>query len=207
MLFQTPPPQDLYKPVIAIVSPAVEKPDPPTVEYKVVENDSLEKIASDQHTTVQKLFNKNTGISDPNIIEVGQTLVIPAEAETLTERVMPVSIEVQKFKLPQTSPPSGGFSSSVAGYEFGWCTYYAAQQRPDLHIVDNASGWIRYSNGTTPRIGAVAVNTWAAGGLGHVGIVVGIDGNRIQVRSMNYQRFGVVTTDWTDASYWAGYIY
>lgn len=99
-----------------------------------------------------------------------------------------------------TTAPQNG---SGGRFEWGWCTFFADQQRPDIHATGNAADWIRYANSKTPAIGSVAVNTQ---GLGHVAIVTAVDGNRVQVVHMNWRGFGVVSTDWVDASYWSGYI-
>lgn len=188
-------------PTISIIRPAEEK-KPEPIHYTFIDGDVLEHIATSQNTTVQRLFDKNTSITNPDDIKTGETIEIPSADETLTHRDMPSNIE--PIAVRQISPPiSGGFSNP---YEYGWCVWFAADQRRDLHIVDNASGWIKYANSSAPRVGAVAVNTWAAGGLGHVGIVIDFNSTQVLVRSMNFPVFGNVTTDWVDIGYWAGYI-
>lgn len=188
-------------PTISIVRKIEEKPKP--VTYQVQKNDSLEKIAREQHTTVSRLFSKNTSISDPNKIEVGQTLVIPLEDETLPERPFPATVEMAtQPTIEQTSAPSG--RSSISGrFQWGWCTFFADQQRPDIGATGNAADWIRYANSSTPQKGAVAVNT---SGLGHVAIVLDFNGSQVLVKHMNWAGFGEVSEDWIDYSYWSGYI-
>lgn len=209
MLYQTAPPQSfITKPLTVIQRPAEQPKEPKAEEYYTLPDEYLEKIASDHHTTTQRLFNKNTDIIDPNHLDVGQRLLIPAESEVLTDRPMPVSIVAESSVTATPHPTlirSGGVSSS-GNFQFGWCTFYADQQRPDIHATGNAADWIRYANSKVPMKGAVAVNTWAAGGLGHVGIVVDFNATQVLVRSMNYKGFGVVTTDWVDTGYWQGYI-
>ena len=63
-----------------------QKSDP--VLHTVVENETLTSIASQYQTTWQRLFAKNTNLSDPNVISVGDVLVIPKNDEQLTERVV-----------------------------------------------------------------------------------------------------------------------
>jgi surface antigen len=87
------------------------------------------------------------------------------------------------------SPPGGGqvcfigdpFATYQHGTDIGQCTWYAAGERPDLDGITtgNASAWLteahgKVPEGTTPVVGAVAVNTSADGGVGHVAYVAGI---------------------------------
>jgi surface antigen len=92
---------------------------------------------------------------------------------------------------PIASPPGSGqvcfggdpFATygSSPGEDIGQCTWYAAGMRPDLDGITtgNASEWLseakgKVPEGTVPVVGAIAVNTTADGGLGHVAYVAGI---------------------------------
>lgn len=104
----------------------------------------------------------------------------------------------------------GGFSGSITaryggnGYDYGWCTWHAANRRieagrPIPSNLGNAISWYSLAQraglpvGTTPRAGAVL---WHAnlGGLGHVAYVekVNSDGSLL-VSDMNYPIWGTVT--------------
>jgi hypothetical protein len=88
---------------------------------------------------------------------------------------------------PIASPPGGAqvcFSGDPfatygsPGEDIGQCTWYAAGMRPDLDGITtgNASEWLseakgKVPEGTVPVVGAIAVNTTADGGLGHVAYV------------------------------------
>lgn len=207
MLFDTPYIDNYTKPIVALVQKQEQKPEPkkPTL-YTIQPNDNLTKIAEAHTTTVERLFAANPELAHPDQLEPSKSLRIPESDEVLAERPLPVIIEASSVQVGQTSAPSGRSSVSKWSFPYGYCTYFASKQRPDLNIRGNAKDWIKWSNSQTPQIGAVAVNTWAAGGYGHVAIVTAIDGTRVQVTHMNYKGFGVVSTDWTDASYWAGYI-
>lgn len=59
------------------------------VYVTVVEGDYLDKIASDNKTTYQRVFDANTEIVDPNVIYPGQKLRIPRTDEQLAARALP----------------------------------------------------------------------------------------------------------------------
>lgn len=117
--------------------------------------------------------------------------------------IAPVRATATSSPSAATTAPKG---NGANGFAWGWCTYYAQSQRTDKKFSGNARDWLKYSNSKSPRVGSVAVNTNAAGGLGHVAIVTAVEGGRVQVKHMNYKGFGVISTDWTPASYWSGYI-
>ncbi len=88
----------------------------------------------------------------------------------------------------------------------GWCTWYAWYWRATSplslgvlgHEGRNANTWHRnyaYRGvGRTPRVGAVFQSPYGGGGFGHVGVVVGMNGDgSIVVQEMNYAGRYVVT--------------
>ncbi len=84
-------------------------------------------------------------------------------------------------------------------YSYGYCTWYAAQKRPDLpNRLGNGGSWYNraqrngISTGKEPRAGAVIVTgeSWA----GHVGYVESINGNSITISEMNYNGWNRVST-------------
>jgi hypothetical protein len=103
------------------------------------------------------------------------------------------------------------------GTDVGQCTWYAAGMRPDLDGIDtgNASRWLAQASGkrpegATPVVGAIAVNTTADGGLGHVAYVVGVanGGATLILDEANVDNKGNVFLNVsTPASEFAGYIY
>jgi len=56
-----------------------ETPCPPT-PYTVKRGDTLSKIAARTGTTVQMILEINPEITDPDVIEVGQVIMIPCPA-------------------------------------------------------------------------------------------------------------------------------
>lgn len=113
---------------------------------------------------------------------------------------------------------------SFAWFTAGYCTAYAASQRPDLALYEDGtrrlSGNARdrlsraqqtwLSTGTTPQVWAIAVyapGRWATG-LGHVGIVQEVrDDGTIVLRDMNYAGKHIVTVRIVSASLAQWYIY
>ncbi len=102
---------------------------------------------------------------------------------------------------------------SFNGYDFGWCTWYAAKHRADLgHPVPsnlgNAYSWYYLAQsaglptGLTPRVGAVAVNL----GGNHVSVVekVNSDGSFI-VSEMNASGYDSIGTIGQDGHYIGGW--
>lgn len=73
------------------------------------------------------------------------------------------------------------FAIYQGGTDVGQCTWYAAGRRPDLDGITrgNAGAWLAEARGhkpegTTPVVGAIAVNTTADQGVGHVAYVAGV---------------------------------
>ncbi len=102
----------------------------------------------------------------------------------------------------------------------GWCTWYAWWWRATSplslgmlgHEGRNAGTWnYDYSYrgvGNTPVVGAVFQSVYGGGGYGHVGVVVGINGDgSIVVREMNYSGLYTVTESTIPASYVGNFNY
>lgn len=66
----------------------------PEVKVTVAEGDSLSSIAEKYQTTWVRIFNANESIADPNVINPGQELRIPAADEQLADRALPVAAPV-----------------------------------------------------------------------------------------------------------------
>lgn len=65
-----------------------EKVEPKTVVVK--SGDTLVKIAKASHTTWQRIYDKNTVITDPDMIYPDQKLTIPESDEKLAHRPLPI---------------------------------------------------------------------------------------------------------------------
>jgi surface antigen len=103
------------------------------------------------------------------------------------------------------------------GEDIGQCTWYAAGMRPDLDGITtgNAGEWLKEASGkkpegTTPVVGAIAVNTTADGGIGHVAYVAGVEnaGATLVLDEANLKYDAKVYLNIeTPASDFQGYIY
>ena len=101
------------------------------------------------------------------------------------------------------------------GYDYGWCTYYAAARSGAPSNWGNANTWAYYAalSGWTvssiPRVGAIAQTS--AGYLGHVAYVEAVsdDGTMIKYSDMNgLKGWGQVGySDWVPVSHFQHYIY
>jgi len=181
------------KPTTSIVQ-QVEKPQP--VEYIVVDNDNLTKIADKYQTTWQRLYQKNTDLTNQDLINVGQKLIIPTPDEVLADR--PITYQSEHFASSQ-SLTIAHFSGNTAGntYDYGYCTWYGKNRRPDLpNNLGNANTWYYMAQadglatGTTPRAGAIGATT--AGSLGHIVYVEAVNGDgTITISEMNYKGWGI----------------
>lgn len=196
----------------------IETPEPPkaaepaVVKYKIVENDSLSKIAEAHGTTWKRLFDKNVAIANPDLLVVGAELVIPTPEEILTERVVaeppkPVA-PVAKTASARTYVAKAPGSSAGNKYVAGYCTWYVKNMRPSLpNNLGNAYSWVSnaaaqgMATGSTPRVGAVG----QAGN--HVVYVESVNGDgTVTISEMNHKGLYVRTERTLPASYFT-YIY
>lgn len=208
---------ELSKQLILTYQPkaATPAPAPQPRQHTVTSGESLTTIAEAYETTWQRLFDKNTDIQDPNIISVGQTILIPDTAETLTPRVVPTPIVSTASSNRATAPRPAGSAGMQArgsaggnGYYYGYCTYYAKLRRPDLpNNLGNADSWVARAaaqgipTGSAPRAGAIGQQ-----GM-HVVYVESVnDDGTVTISEMNYKGWAVVNQRTVPASSFA-YIY
>lgn len=184
-----PEPLQLVKPEEAKPKPPEPKPVEP-VKYTVLAGDNLTKIAAAHSISWLRIWNKNTELTNPDLIYPGQVFLIPDDSEQLADRPVPQAV-VQQL-APAAAP--GVTRGATAGntYDAGYCTWYVKNRRPDLpNNLGNANTWYSraaaegYSVGSTPRAGAVGTTT--AGDLGHVVYVERVNGDgSIVISEMNY---------------------
>lgn len=210
MLPQIPLLNQNYKPLLTIT---LKKPEPTEQLYTIKDKDTLTSISEATGSSVERLWAKNPALTNPDIINPGQSLTIPKENEVLQDRVMPVTIKaiapttvdvLGGFSNSRSLPPPSGSSVEYGNlYAPGYCTYYAKNIRPDMpNNLGNADTWainaaaqgLRVSN--TPQVGAVAV----ALSYMHVAIVTAVHGKTIEISEMNYKGLWVVSTRETPIS-------
>lgn len=188
--------------------PVAEQPR----QHKVADGETLTSIAKQHETTWQRLYAKNTSVQNPDVIEAGADLTIPAADEQLAERPLPiaapetepVSVAPVKKVAPkkQTMGPNKKASShpkavvyrgSVAGntYTPGQCTWHVKNLRGSSlpNGLGDANQWygrakaMGLSTGTTPVVGAAGVRKYG----NHAVYVTAVHPNgTITVSEMNY---------------------
>jgi murein DD-endopeptidase MepM/ murein hydrolase activator NlpD len=87
------------------------------ITYTVVSGDTLGKIANRYNTSVDAIFQANNNITDPNVIEVGQVITIPATLTPITS--IPVVVK------PITIPAKFTVPAFLQGDIFGYPKVYA----------------------------------------------------------------------------------
>jgi len=183
--------------------PPVEQPKPAPVVYTVVSGDNLTKIGSAYNVEWQRLWAKNTQLTHPDIIHVGDQITIPEPSEQLS-RDLPAVVA-----LPAETPDVAPLRSYDAGntYDYGYCTWYVKNRRGASipNSLGNANTWYAraqaagMATGGTPRPGAVGTTT--RGSLGHVVYVESVNGDSIVISEMNAAAgWGKVNTRTASAS-------
>ena len=180
-------------------------PQPRSEVYFARSGDSLSKIAQKNKTTVQRLYDANLKIKDPDQIKVGQKITIPDPKQKLKHRSLHRSLH------STTQPVDIDKRPVVAGntYGYGYCTWYVKNRRPDLpNGLGNADTWddrapgYGFKVGTHPRVGAAGVTK----AYMHVVYIERVKGDQVLVSEMNYAGWNVVSQRWAPASEF-NYIY
>lgn len=186
-----------------------EPPKPMPVVYTVVEGDNLTKIGTAHNVEWQRLWAKNTQLTNPDVIHVGDQITVPFPDEVL-DRPLPVVVS-----LPKETPGVAPLRSYDAGntYDYGYCTWYVKNRRGASipNGLGNANTWYGRASamgmavGSVPKAGAVGTTT--RGSLGHVVYVesVNADGT-VNISEMNYKGWGVTSYRTASASEFV-YIY
>lgn len=195
-------------PTAILVKPIETKPPTKPVEppkpavYVVVDGDNLTKIGTAHNVEWQRLWAKNTQLTHPDQLKVGDQITIPLADEVL-QRDIPAAVV-----LPPTTPgiqkPAATASAATYDgsntYDWGYCTWYVKNRRGASlpNMLGNANMWYWNAQrtglptGSTPVAGAVGTTT--RGSLGHVVYVESVNGDgTIQISEMNAPTFGGVT--------------
>ena len=139
------------------------------VAYTIKAGDTAQGLASKYGSSASDIISFNN--AEVSGLQVGQTVVIPNG-----------SIQAPVF----VSFYSGN------GYDFGYCTWYVANQVAVPTNWGNAATWAYYARqsgwnvSSNPSVGAIAQTPYAAGGQGHVAVVRAVNGDgTIWVSEMN----------------------
>lgn len=169
----------------------VEPQQPVVVEHTIQPGESLSKIAEQHQTTWKRLYDKNTSISDPDMIAAGNKVIVPRADEQLEERAIPVpepeptpapvaAVQTPKPAVkkpaqapvkpkPQAKPaaPAPVRRGAVAGntYTPGQCTWHVKNLRGSSlpNGLGNANQW--YS-----RAKAMGLSTGTTPSVGAAGV-------------------------------------
>ncbi len=82
------------KPTVTLASADTTPAPAPASQAKmltVVPNDNLTKLAAANNVTIQRLYDANVGIGDPDLIFPGQQIRVPDPSEQIAHREMPVN--------------------------------------------------------------------------------------------------------------------
>jgi surface antigen len=153
------------------------------IVHTVVAGDTPEKLASTYRSNADKIIQYND--AEQNGLVAGQRIIIPDGQ----------IVAVTRSYYSSFSP---NYSSN--GYDWGWCTWYAAAQSSAPSNWGNARTWAYYARlsgwkvASTPTAGAIFQTP--AGWAGHVGIVEEVyDNGTMKISDMNGIRgFGKVGT-------------
>ena len=172
-----------------------KKDDKPAVVKVVVQaGDTLSSIAEAHSTTYARLYDANSQIANPDLIDVGDEIRVPTADEQLEDRFSSYAATVATTATTYTTRSYSSAPVNSSSYYVGngmWCTDYVHSKRPDVAVYGNAGyNWLSSaqaagkSTGSTPQAGAVAVTN------GHVAYVesVNTDGSYVvSEMGWNYQ--------------------
>ena len=160
-----------------------------SIVYTVKSGDTPQSVATAYHTNADKVAQMND--AEQTGLVVGRRIVIP------DGKIIPV---VTRTYTNATSVYASSFSPRYGanGYDWGWCTYYAAARSGAPGNWGNANTWAYYARLSGWRVSSVptagAIFQTPAGWAGHVGIVEEVyDNGTMKVSDMNgFAGFGRV---------------
>ena len=167
----------------AAISPGQQLVIPPVngVVYAVKAGDTPASLAQKFGVSQDQIIAYND--AEINGLQVGEQIIIPNATQPVAGAAGIGGTSASSF--PWGSGPMYGFN----GYDYGYCTWYVANQINVPGNWGNASSWAIYARlsgwnvSQAPTVGAIAQR---GGGEGHVAIVVGVnpDGS-VVIKDMN----------------------
>lgn len=174
------------------------------IVYKVQSGDTPDSLASRYHANKDNIIAFNDA-ETTGALTVGDVIVIPdgiIPAVTVVAATRSAGANSSAYSSNFAYGTSAVYSAN--GYDFGWCTWHAANRRREIgrpipSNLGNAITWLPMARamglptGTVPQAGAVVYQK-NIGGLGHVAFVekVNDDGSAL-FSDMNYPIWGKVT--------------
>jgi surface antigen len=188
------------------------------IVYVTKKGDTAASLASKFQASKAKIIAFND--AELKGLKPGERLVIPGGKKPQTQ---------SESQPGQQQPSRGSYGSSGSasfpwgghpvygynGYDYGYCTWYVANQLPVPSNWGNANTWDNLAPrsgwhvSAAPRVGSIAQTDYAAGGLGHVAIVRGVssDGSKVKISDMNgLAGWGNVGVGWVPTSEFQHYI-
>lgn len=178
------------------------------IVYKVKPGDTIDSILAKYQVNRDQVISFND-IEGGNL-PVNQYIVLPNGSPAARASTPSLS----NIATSAGFAWGGGAVYGANGYDYGYCTWYVKNRRPDLpNNLGNASTWkilaqrAGFATGSAPRAGAV-IWTPPRDYYGHVGYVesVNADGS-VNVSEMNTVGWGVVSRKTLSAGQAAGYGY
>lgn len=132
--------------------------------------DNLSLIADAHETTYQRIFNANENIVDPNIINPGQQLRIPAPEEQLAERPLPTPAPVvspspvvyQQQRATSTGGNTGAVAPAAGAGVWDQLAQCEAGGNWSINTGNGYSGGLQFAPGTWTGNGGGAYAPTAA---------------------------------------------
>lgn len=187
------PPFDLYN-LMAITKPApievqpepIEPPKPAPVVYSVVAGDNLTDIGTAHNIEWQRIWAKNTQLTSPDQLSIGDQLTMPTADEVLA-RELPAAVNLAASTITAVSTSYSPLAQAV-GTLLGSRGYARAGgncvNEPGVNSPNNGTNPISWAVlSYRPSIGATAL--WR--GINHTGVVTGLWSNGdIEIRHQNW---------------------
>lgn len=185
------------------LNPGTKLTIPPVngIVYTVKSGDTAATLAAKYQSNEAQIVAYND--AEISGLTPGEEIIIPDGQEPAPTIEAPLAVG--------SFTPAYGYN----GYDFGFCTWYVATQISVPTNWGNAATWAYYAAlsgwnvSSTPSVGAIAQTPYAAGGEGHVAIVIAVspDGSQVEIRDMNgLAGFDRVGTGWVSTSEFPHYI-
>lgn len=175
------------------------------IVYTVKSGDTASSLATTYHADQAKIIAYND--AELSGLQVGERIIIPDGTIT------PAPV-YNTYSYGSGFAWGSGAIYGFNGYDVGECTWYVATQITVPANWGNADTWAAGARAagwhvsSVPSVGAIAQTP--AGGFGHVGIVVAINGDQVEIRDMNNYGdgggYGRVGEGWLPISSFPNYI-
>lgn len=180
------------------------------IAYKVASGDTIDSIMAKYQADRDQVIAFND--IESGALPVGEYIILPNAQPAA--RATAVTPSLTNVATSAGFAWGGGAVYGGNGYDYGYCTWYVKNRRPDLpNNLGNASTWkvlaqrAGFATGNVPRAGAV-IWTPPRDYYGHVGYVESVNGDgSVNVSEMNTVGWGVVSRKTLSAAQAAGYGY